>query len=907
MDNQYVPALPFDGSYPETPFVSSAVLTPTVRPYCTSSEDAVRMKSIICSVTPLAINSPDFKPKRINDHIKTHLTDPKDAFRSWYSRLYPVFHEQWQRQGIDKAIFLATQPLYLHDKVLFAMTAFWNAQLGVFLLPTGPMGPTLMDVAMIAHLPVVGDDPVLGSLDGQEPAPDHEGWSLARIPERERGWTNFVLRFRGTEGSPVTALEHTAFLLFWLCRYVILSPSKSILTSQLDLAIHLATGRFFSLGTLFLANLYEELSRVSDRLVDTKRADTAASGPFWFLELWLRLYFPNAFCGRVPITPNPRRSLGLALAQLTPNSSTLSPSDCVIAAILTDDRTNSKFFVYELYVQYLTELFWPYSETNYPLSYPDPLPHPTYRHYWDSALKPRSLFSSPKFDKRNRKSFHTFNYQPQFLSRQFDCCQGLPGPLARPHLITQSPDGRVTPSLISPYLSQLISYISSNSYLPFRRDPKKVETFPSWWSDTWAVVAPPSDRLLAILTLPPALALGSRTPATVMRSKRAAPAEGPSAPRRKRATRPKATTRPVYDRQAVEDYLVSLPVDPIWMPANVRRYMESLAEKPADQTGEHGRDRSVDPACANVTDQPTTRPTMLASALPASLGSDSVSVPEATSFPTAARSGIPNELPVMRLDKDPTLRQMSSSTFSHSEREMPVGQSSVNPSAGPSVIRREEDPTVMVIGSSISTLPQPRVLPGLAAADSVVEPPITEQQRPVIPELVEPNAEPGPAILASVQADPEPVQADPEPVQADPVPVQHFEAVDVSSSESGDPSVNQSSEAVGSEPGFIGPLPAAAESVGHMRNLSGPAPLTPVLLTPSEATAVLHQATRELTFLSKVPLVESARPVVLRCVDVSLADLSSEDVNSLRQVVVDLLVQTPSEFVVAPILSRMME
>ncbi|XP_051136517.1 uncharacterized protein LOC127255166 [Andrographis paniculata] len=41
------------------------------------------------------------------------------------------------------------------------MAAFWNSEMGVFFLPTGPIGPTLMDVAMIAHLPVVGEDPAL--------------------------------------------------------------------------------------------------------------------------------------------------------------------------------------------------------------------------------------------------------------------------------------------------------------------------------------------------------------------------------------------------------------------------------------------------------------------------------------------------------------------------------------------------------------------------------------------------------------------------------------------------------------------------------------------------------------------------------------------------------------------------
>ncbi|XP_051136607.1 histone deacetylase 5 isoform X4 [Andrographis paniculata] len=110
-----------------------------------------------------------------------------------------------------------------------------------------------------------------------------------------------------------------------------------------------------------------------------------------------------------------------------------------------------------------------------------------------------------------------------------------------------------------------------------------------------------------------------------------------------------------------------------------------------------------------------------------------------------------------------------------------------------------------------------------------------------------------------------------------------------------------------SERGFVGPHSAAAESVARTRIRPGPPPLAPVLLAPSEATAVLHQATHEINFLTRVPLLGPARPIVMRCADLSFADLSPGDFDSLAQVAIDLLVQTPVESAVAPILSRMIE
>ncbi|XP_051133470.1 uncharacterized protein LOC127253081 [Andrographis paniculata] len=493
MANRYIPALPVDGSVLETTLVATKMRTPTVRPYCTTAEDSNRMREVLEARNLLAINSPNYNATRLHDNIKTHMMDPKDPYRTWYQRIVEHYQEQWKTQHIDEAIRLSTLPCHLHEKVLLAMTAFWHSEVCTFLLLTAPIGPTLMDVAMIAHLPIVGEDPVMGALNGQGPNTDHLGWSLTDV--RKWGWTKFLNDQQGADGTPVTDREHTAFLLFWLCKYVVVSHLKCVLPSHLDLAIHIASGRFFSLGILFLANLFEGLSRVSVRLTekDGKKLDIAASGSFWFLELWFRLYFPDAFqLGHSPVAPTLEKSLGVALNRLCLGCNNLQASDPIITAVLTDNRNDNNFYIHKKYIGYASGLFWPFSVPS-PLSQPNPLPHPTYRFSWDVALKPRSLFTSKKIDKKGPKIFYTFNYQPQFMARQFGCQQGLPGPIAHPHLIIQSPDVRVILDAIAPYISQLTNYITSNSYIPYKSSPTSVESFWEWWSVTWALIAPDKD------------------------------------------------------------------------------------------------------------------------------------------------------------------------------------------------------------------------------------------------------------------------------------------------------------------------------------------------------------------------------------------------------------------------------
>ncbi|XP_051135421.1 uncharacterized protein LOC127254373 [Andrographis paniculata] len=902
MANQYVPALPFDGTDPLVPFVASRVLTPTVRPYCTTNEDADRMKSVISQVSPMAINDAAFKPERLLDSIRTHLTDPKYAYRKWHKRLLPHFEEQWRRQCIDKAILLLTQLLHLHDKALLAMAAFWHSQMGVFFLPSGPIGPTLMDVAIVAHLPIVGDDPVLVSFEGRELSPDHAGWALARLAKKERGWTSFITKFSGEEGTPMSELEHTTFLLFWLCRYIILSPFKLVLSSQVDLAIHLANGQFFSLGTLFLANLFEGLSLVSTRLTDTKKVDTAASGPFWFLELWLRLYFPTAFFGRLPVTPNPQRSIGLALAKLTPISSNLHPSDPVITQILTEDRSNSRHYVYNTLIQYTTELFWLYPDTPYPRSYPDPLPHPTYPFSWDSSMKPRSLFSSKRSDKKNYRSFYTFNYQPQFLARQFGCCQGLPGSLARPHLIPQSPEGLVILELIPTYLSQLTDYITSNSYLPFRPNPSAAEAFST-------------DRPIGRETYS---TLGSPRLASALRRKRPAPAEGGSGAKKKKQ---KAT--PTIDKQAIEEYLASLPVDTSGLPKYLREEFETpsppLTTAPtiSKPTAAQPTDpQPIDPQL--TTTQPTDPQPTAAQPTDPQPTAAQPSITLTSSQPTATPTAAPADILIEPLTTQtvgpsanpPTAGRPTTTIPTPLQVEDNSSPSSVAPQPTPIVaegelpmIRRPEEPAGRQIFPQVLPSPQPSQDPGVVVAvlDQIVALPdlIAELPVPVV-------APPDHAAALPLQPAARPVgerpPAAPQLVQLIPAP---HDIHEISSSKSGKASVNFALRVSGAELAVAHRLQPADESiVGPMTRHD--IPMAFRIMSPSEATTIFNKVAQEMNVLAQVNLPTPARSIIARCADLSFADLSPADLVALIQVAIDLLVQPSLESEAFFVLDRMM-
>ncbi|XP_051134923.1 uncharacterized protein LOC127253823 [Andrographis paniculata] len=215
--------IPFDGSAPPLAMDPSSNVTPVVRPFVSTVAEGAPTLNFLQHNRRLAIHDGAFNAARLWDGIKTNLLDPKDEFRTWYSRVEKSFGKQWKQQGLDKAILLSCQSFNIQETFILAIAAFWDHEVSAFLLPAGPIGPTLMDVSMIAHLPIVGEDPVVGTLNGQEPAADHPGWGI-KTPPRNRvvAWGSFVKLHCGAKDTPVTDEEHVAFLLYWLCRYVFL-------------------------------------------------------------------------------------------------------------------------------------------------------------------------------------------------------------------------------------------------------------------------------------------------------------------------------------------------------------------------------------------------------------------------------------------------------------------------------------------------------------------------------------------------------------------------------------------------------------------------------------------------------------------------------------------------------------
>jgi hypothetical protein len=73
------------------------------------------------------------------------------------------------------------------------------------------------------------------------------------------GYTRFLTKYKQNFGEVITFEEETCFYLYWLCKFLINSPSKRIITYYLPIVIALANKHKLALGPFFLGSMYRTM------------------------------------------------------------------------------------------------------------------------------------------------------------------------------------------------------------------------------------------------------------------------------------------------------------------------------------------------------------------------------------------------------------------------------------------------------------------------------------------------------------------------------------------------------------------------------------------------------------------------------------------------------------------------
>ncbi|XP_057457307.1 uncharacterized protein LOC130748161 isoform X2 [Lotus japonicus] len=425
------------------------------------------------------------------------LKDPKRTFRSappnpsagegaylrWLDRVEASKSGHWKVTGIFDLIQLSRSPITYNPAMLLSSLFFWERSTNSFHVPFGMLSPTLLDVAAITGLWVVGDD-YHSSVAPTNPI---------AIPTDNIAFSKFI-KDHYVENGEVSDAEHVAFLLYWLSAYVFCTKSLRIPAKLLPLANLLHEGRIIAMARLVLGNLYQMINEAIADIRDPKVASLNAAGPFWLLQLWMNAVFePSLPAKNPPPTVSNTRIDAFRLEALTP------PYDAS-----TFEFDFKKYFTLFFELKRFRSSFAPYHKPSYGPrwlrnSYPNlPGSENLSQHQvelWQTILSPRVLtinFAS--------NDFTLCGYNPQLVSRQFGLSQDLPNTLFDKSLILYP--GTITKRSV---FDTTISYYNEEELLglsPFSFTPSfyVTQAFKAWWSAYWHDISTPIEDCFQRIT-----------------------------------------------------------------------------------------------------------------------------------------------------------------------------------------------------------------------------------------------------------------------------------------------------------------------------------------------------------------------------------------------------------------------
>ena len=213
--------------------------------------------------------------------------------------------------GIFDLIQLSRQGPKYHSEMIIAALHFWNPSTNSLHLKCGMLTHTLLDVAGLTGLNLVG----------QIFDPDSHVSELSFDFTRP-AYNNFILvDHHVTSSIEVSDIEHIAFLTYLLSMYIFCSRSLQIPKKFTTLAIQFHEGRDICLGKLILGSLYENLNQA---VMSIKEFQSGGSliipSPIWLFQLWLLATFKTKLAINLPPSlskAHEERSIkGIGLAML---------------------------------------------------------------------------------------------------------------------------------------------------------------------------------------------------------------------------------------------------------------------------------------------------------------------------------------------------------------------------------------------------------------------------------------------------------------------------------------------------------------------------------------------------------------------------------------------------------------
>ncbi|KAK0601005.1 hypothetical protein LWI29_020435 [Acer saccharum] len=199
---------------------------------------------------------------------------PKKDWKFWVGKMASLHESTWKKAGIYEAILNSTYSIQRQDDLVLGLAEKWCPETKSFIFSWGEATITLEDMIIFGYS-VLGSS-VFSPLETDELKSTAEklnrtGTKIRRTAGRKVAYNLWKKKFMDS-GSEI---EHEAFLVFWLSRFVF--PVSYAIVKRLKtifpIAIHLARGTRIALAPAVLAHIYRDLSLLNKKIVALAQLD----------------------------------------------------------------------------------------------------------------------------------------------------------------------------------------------------------------------------------------------------------------------------------------------------------------------------------------------------------------------------------------------------------------------------------------------------------------------------------------------------------------------------------------------------------------------------------------------------------------------------------------------------------
>jgi hypothetical protein len=207
---------------------------------------------------------------------------PQNNWKEWVDSLHSKHQSTWKKAGIYEALLSSTCQIRRHNELIVNVAERWRSETNTFLFPWAEATITLEDMMILGGYSVLGDSI-------SKPLETNDLWEMKdslteahkQLPVASHGaWMNY---FMGTGQE----LEHEAFLVLWLSRYVFpASLYCNVGKNIFPIALHLARGTRIALAPAVLASIYWDLRLLKENIDSARCVTNEDKGDRLVLDLW---------------------------------------------------------------------------------------------------------------------------------------------------------------------------------------------------------------------------------------------------------------------------------------------------------------------------------------------------------------------------------------------------------------------------------------------------------------------------------------------------------------------------------------------------------------------------------------------------------------------------------------------